>query len=76
MQLKCVVEHFVSMKSKVLVLGRKHMTKWKAEDMQIVYDNADIFFAEDMWVGFNRSNTKFNDFGLKFFVPCYAIQNI
>lgn len=45
---KSVVRHFIKEGKKVLVLGRKHMTKWSGEDMKYIFDNANVFLAEDL----------------------------
>uniref|UniRef100_A0A1B6LZA4 Mitochondrial ribonuclease P catalytic subunit n=1 Tax=Graphocephala atropunctata TaxID=36148 RepID=A0A1B6LZA4_9HEMI len=47
-QLKSMVKYFASQNKKVLVLGRKHMKKWPSGDMSYVFNNAEVFLAEDI----------------------------
>ena len=47
-QVKSVVNHFVKEGKKVLVLGRKHMEKWPQQNMKYIFDNANVFLAEDL----------------------------
>lgn len=46
--LASVVKYFKEKQMRVLVIGRKHMLKWKTQSMFYVRDNCDIFFTGDL----------------------------
>ncbi|KAG4071406.1 hypothetical protein HA402_011560 [Bradysia odoriphaga] len=42
-----VVKHFVNQKKSVLVIGRKHMTRWPKANMDYIRKYANLFLTED-----------------------------
>uniref|UniRef100_A0A182T4S8 ribonuclease P n=1 Tax=Anopheles maculatus TaxID=74869 RepID=A0A182T4S8_9DIPT len=46
-QVAAVVRHYVRQKQRVLVIGRRHMDKWRSKEMKYIRENSFLFLTED-----------------------------
>lgn len=49
-QVAAVVRHYVRQKKRVLVIGRKHMDKWRSREMKYIRENSFLFLTDDLYV--------------------------
>uniref|UniRef100_A0A182PQR1 Mitochondrial ribonuclease P catalytic subunit n=1 Tax=Anopheles epiroticus TaxID=199890 RepID=A0A182PQR1_9DIPT len=47
-QVAAVVRHYVRHKKRVLVIGRKHMDKWRSKEMKYIRENSFLFLTDDL----------------------------
>ncbi|XP_052902232.1 mitochondrial ribonuclease P catalytic subunit [Anopheles moucheti] len=47
-QVASVVRHYVRQKKRVLVIGRRHMDKWRSKEMKYIRENSFLFLTEDL----------------------------
>ncbi|XP_050070514.1 mitochondrial ribonuclease P catalytic subunit [Anopheles maculipalpis] len=47
-QVAAVVRHYVRQRQRVLVIGRKHMDKWRTKEMKYIRENSFLFLTEDL----------------------------
>lgn len=48
-----VIKHFKGQNKKILVIGRKHMEKWRVQDVKFIKQNSATFYTDDLSVNFS-----------------------